>query len=193
MVSDFVRYYWYVGAGIVLAGLLSFRAWVQTPQGRKSWDGLKLRLPVFGGLIRKIEIARFARTMGTLVNSGVPILQALSIVKETLTNDVISGALIAVYGGIKEGEGISGPLREAKVFPPLAIHMIKVGEETGRLEAMLEKVADAYEYEVRSTIKRLLSLLEPLMIVVMGLLVGFIVASIMQAIFQFSTMAGGPR
>jgi general secretion pathway protein F len=192
-VSNFVRYYWYIGAGILAAALLSFRTWVRTPGGRKSWDGLKLKLPVFGDLIRKIEIARFSRTMGTLVNSGVPILQALSIVKETLTNDVISGALISVYGGIKEGEGISGPLREAKVFPPLAIHMIKVGEETGRLEAMLEKVAEAYEYEVRSTIKRLLALLEPLMIVLMGCLVGFIVASIMQAIFQFSTMAGSHR
>jgi general secretion pathway protein F len=190
-VSTFVRSYWYIAAGIIAAVVLSFRAWVQTPQGRKSWDGMKLALPLAGDLIRKVEVARFARTMGTLINSGVPILQALSIVKETLTNDVISGSLIAVYGGIKEGEGISGPLKDAGVFPPLAIHMIRVGEETGRLEAMLNKVADTYEYEVRSTAKRMLALLEPIMIVVMGLMVGFIVASIMQAIFKFSTMAGG--
>ncbi len=189
MLSDFLRGYWWAILGVVILGVTAFRRWVATPEGRTGWDGAKLKIPLLGDLIRKIEIARFARTLSTLVSSGVPILQALSIVKDTLTNEVISAALISVHGGIKKGEGISDPLKESGVFPPLAIHMIRVGEETGRLEAMLEKVAKTYEYEVQSTIKRLLALVEPAMIVLMGIIVGFIVASIMLAVFQFSNMS----
>ena len=187
-VAYFIRDYWYIFAGLIVMGILSLKNYQKTEQGKYNVDKIKLKIPLIGKLIFKIQIARFARTLGTLIKSGVPILQSLTIVKETLTNEVIARSLINVYSGVKEGEGIAGPLKESKIFPPLLIHMITVGEETGSLESMLSKVADVYESEVKNTIKRLMSLLEPLMILFMGLLIGFIVVSMLMAIFSITDL-----
>ncbi|MBN2053360.1 type II secretion system inner membrane protein GspF [bacterium] len=187
--SNFIKHYWYLILGALVFGFLALRSYRKTEKGRIGWDGFILKIPLLGELMQKIEIARFSRTLGTLSRSGVPILQALSIVKDTLTNEVIANALIDVYGSLKEGDTISGPLRDAKVFPPLAIHMIAVGEETGKLENMLLKIADVYETDVKVTIKRLMSLLEPAMILIMGVVVGFIVVSMLMAIFSISSFS----
>ncbi|HPQ41389.1 MAG TPA: type II secretion system F family protein, partial [bacterium] len=165
-----------------------FKQYVNSKEGRLKWDDIKLKIPLVGPLLLKIEIARFARTLGTLVRSGVPILQALSIVKETVTNQVIADSLLSVYAKLKEGGGLSNPLRETGCFPPLAVHMIAVGEETGSFESMLLKVADTYESDVRVTIKRVMSAIEPALIILMGGLIGFIVLSMLMAVFSVADM-----
>ncbi len=189
-VSETIAEYWYFVLGGIVFLYLILRSYRKTDKGRYKLDELKLKVPLLGDLFHKIEIARFARTLGTLTRSGVPILQALAIVKDTLTNDVIAKALLKVYGDIKEGEGIADPLAQTKVFPPLAVHMIRVGEETGQLENMLIKVADSYENEVKVTTSRIMSLLEPALILFMGLLIGFVVISMLLAIFSISTDVG---
>ena len=149
-------------------------------------DKYKLNFPVSGDLVRKVEVARFTRTLGTLVRSGVPILQALNLVKEIIGNEVIASSMGRVYDRVKEGGRLSRPLAETGIFPPLAVEMVTVGEETGRLDEMLLRVADNYDKAVRNTIKRLISLLEPAMILAMGLVVGFIVVSMLMAIFSIN-------
>jgi len=182
--SNFIKDYWYVIAVLIAIIIFMFRSYLAKDEGRYKWDSFKLRLPLWGDLIQKLEISRFARTFGTLINSGVPILQALAIVKDTLTNRRISASLVEVYGGIKEGSGVALPLKMSKVFPPMAIHMIIVGEETGNLETMLLKIAETYEKEVRNTVKKMMSLLEPVLILLMGVFIGFIVVSMLLAIFS---------
>jgi general secretion pathway protein F len=139
-----------------------------------------------GDLIKKIEVARFSRTLGTLLQSGVSILPALNLVKEISQNSAISRSIAYIHDRLREGKGISRSLEETNVFPPLAIHMIGVGEETGRLDEMLIKVAEAYEVNVQTTVKRVVSLLEPLIILVMGGIVFFIVISILLAILSIN-------
>ena len=186
--SYFLGNYWwalFLGvAGVVL--LVNY--FVRTEEGRYFWDGWKLKIPLLGGLTQKIEVSRFSRTLGTLINSGVPILHGIMIVKEIIGNEVIARSLLKIHGGLKEGEGISGPLRESKLFPPLAIHMIAIGEETGQLDVMLGRVADNYDNDVRVTVKRLIGLLEPAMILLMALVVGFVVISMLLAIFSINEM-----
>ena len=167
-------------------GVLALRVYLRTEQGRAQWDQWKLGLPLLGGLIQEIEVSRFSRTFGTLLHSGVPVLAAVSIVKETINNRVISGAMSRLQEGVKRGEGISGPLRATGVFPSFSIHMTKVGEETGRLEEMLIKVADTYDERVRRNVKRLTALLEPVLILSLGAIVGFIVLSMLLAIFSIN-------
>lgn len=185
-ISALTAGYWWVFLGLLILGGLGVRGYIQTEEGKAMWDHLKLRLPVLGRLIRELEVARFARTLGTLLQSGVPILTALSIVAETIGNVAIARALPRLKEGVKRGEGIAGPLKACGVFPPMAVHMAKVGEETGRLEEMLLKVADVYDGRVKTSLKRLLSLLEPLLILSLGLIVGFIVLSMLLAIFSIS-------
>ena len=175
--------YWWLLVGVILALFLSIRQYIKTEDGKWFWDSLKLHFPVWGNLTQKIEVSRFSRTLGTLVQSGVPILQALAIVKDIMGNSVLAKAIKEIQGRIKEGEKISDPLRQCHLFPPMAIHMIDVGEETGQLEVMLFKVADAYDRETRTSVKRMVSMLEPALILVMGLVVGFIVISMLMAIF----------
>lgn len=184
--SQIVKDYWWLILGILGAVLFFIKQYINTPRGKWKWDQMKLRAPIFGSLVQKIEIARFARTLGTLIQSGVPILQALNIVKDIIGNVVISKAVGNVKSSLKEGEKISEPLKQSKVFPPLAVHMIDVGEETGQLENMMFKVADTFEVEVRNMVKRLVGLLEPVLILLMGALVGFIVLSILIAIFSIN-------
>jgi type IV pilus assembly protein PilC len=151
-------------------------------------DRVVLKLPLFGQLVRKIGVARFSRTLGTLITSGVPILQSLSIVKETIANRVIANAVAEVHDSIREGETIAGPLEESKAFPPMAVNMIDVGEETGNLDSMLLKVADIYDAEVEVAIGGMLQMLEPTMMVVLGGIVGFIVISMYLPIFSMGDL-----
>ncbi len=186
--SAIVRLYWWAVIGLIGAGVYFLRRYMGTPEGRLKMDQHKMRMPFVGDLIRKIEVARFARTLGTLTRSGVPILEALRLVKDIIVNQVIAGSLDGIYRRVKEGERLSKPLEDARVFPSLAIQMVTVGEETGKLDEMLLRVADNYEKTVRAMIKRLVSFLEPAMILFMGLVVGFIVISMLMAIFSINEM-----
>jgi len=184
--SNAVASYWWLGFLGMAAGWVIFKTYIRTDTGRLKWDGLKLM--VAGDIIRKVETARFSRTLGTLLKSGVPLLQALNNSKDTINNRVISSAIDIVSRGAKEGKGISLPLVQVNVLPPLALSMIKVGEETGQLDTMLLKVASTYERSLRLAIKRFVSFLEPAMILVMGLVIGFIVFSMLMAIFSITNL-----
>jgi type II secretion system protein F len=185
-ISQSVKDYWWVGLGIIALVYLGLKVYTQNEDRKWRWDLFKLRWIAVGNLIKKVEIARFSRTLGTLLQSGVPILPALNLVREISQNLAISRAITHIHDRLREGKGISKSLRETDVFPPLAVHMIEVGEETGRLDEMLAKVAETYEENVQTSVKRFVSLLEPLIILVMGLIVGFIVISMLLAIFSIN-------
>jgi len=184
--SNGLKSYWYIALAIVIGVWAFLRRYVRSESGRYRWDALKLRM--VGDVTRRLETARFCRTLGTLLKSGVPLLQALTNAKEVLGNQVIASAIDRVSKGTKEGKGIAAPLSEAQVFPQLALSMIKVGEETGQLDTMLLKVATTYEKSLREALKRFLSMLEPLMILTMGLIIGFIVVSMLMAIFSITDL-----
>jgi len=162
----------------VIVIVVGYKLWVRTKGGRRTVDMIKLRLPVIGDIQRKSAIARFSRTLGTLVTSGVPILQALNITKDTAGNVVISQAIARVHDAVKEGESIVQPLEASKVFPPMVISMVDVGEETGQLPDMLLKIADVYDDEVDNAVSAMTALLEPVMIVFLALVVGTIVIAL---------------
>jgi type IV pilus assembly protein PilC len=179
--------------GVVLAlaifgVIMLFRWWKSTPSGRFAWDSFKLKMPIFGPLVRKLALARFTRTFGTLVAAGVPILSSLDIVGDTAGNDVVARSVSKVRAAIKEGETIAKPLSESPVFPSMLVQMIAVGEETGALDAMLSKVADFYDEEVSVAVDGLTSLIEPLMMATMGLIVGGIVIALYLPMFQIITL-----
>jgi general secretion pathway protein F len=186
--SDALRGYWWALVGGVVLVVGSVRYSIRTPRGRYSWDQWKLRLAVVGPLLRKMEVASLGRTLGTLLKSGVPMLQALGIVKEIAGNQVIGRALGEVEVGVREGAGIADPLARTGAFPALAVQMIAVGEETGRLDELLLRVADHFDREVRVQIMQFTRLLEPVLILVMGLGVGFIVISMLSAIFSVNDL-----
>ncbi len=186
--SEILRTYWWVILGGSGAIYFLLRRYLRTPAGRLRLDQNKMNFPVAGGLVKKIEVARFARTLGTLTKSGVPILQALLLVKEIIGNRVIARSMEKVYDRVKEGDRLSKPLSDSGVFPSLAIQMITVGEETGKLDMMLLRVAENYEKMVKDMVKRFISLLEPAMILAMGLVVGFVVISMLMAIFSMNEM-----
>lgn len=187
-VSSVVRNYWWVIAAFISTGLLWLRYYLKSDTGREHWDNMRFKLPLFGKLYKEFSVARFVRTLGTLLQSGVPILNALHIVEETLESKKMAEMISSVREGVKKGKGIARMLKENTIFPAFAVHMITVGEESGRLDEMLIKIADRLESEVRSTIKRLLSLLEPGLILFMGLVVGFIVISVLLAIFSLNDL-----
>jgi type IV pilus assembly protein PilC len=164
--------------GIVVVVVIGYRFYARTTGGRVVIDRIKLKMPLFGDLIRKSSISRFSRTLGTLVTSGVPILQALNITKETAGNSVIADAISKVHDAVKEGESIVQPLEASNVFPPMVISMIDVGEETGQLPEMLLKIAEVYDDEVDNAVSGLTSLLEPIMIVFLAVIVGTIVIAL---------------
>lgn len=184
--STAVQQYWWLifGGGIGL--YVWFQKFKASEKGRRIWDDFLLKLPLIQPLILKIEVARLSRTLGTLITSGVPLLQSLGIVREIIGNTIIANTINTIQKAVKEGKGVSLPMRSLNVFPSLAVHMIRVGEETGRMEEMLIRVADTYDQDVSVTVKRLLGLLEPLLILVMALLVGFIVISIVLALFSIN-------
>lgn len=179
MVSAFVTDYWWMVALIIMAMVLGFVSFLKSDFGRLYWDSLILRIPLIGDLIKKIEVSRFSRTLSTLMNSGVPVLQALSIVHATITNKVISSGITKLHDGLKGGQGLAKPLQAIRIFPPLAVHMIVVGEETGSLEAMLLKVAETYDKEVDTALRRATGMIGPLLILLFGLVVILIVVSIL--------------
>jgi type IV pilus assembly protein PilC len=166
------------------AGIFGLKVWYGTPQGRYALDSLVLKLPVLGILMRKIAVARFTRTLGTLIASGVPILEGLDITAKTSGNAVVEKALFAVRRSLEEGKSLTEPLKESQVFPGMVTQMISVGEQTGAMDAMLQKIADFYEDEVDAAVKDLLTALEPIMIVFLGLVVGGVVISMYLPLFS---------
>jgi len=185
-VSAYLQSYWWIGALAVMAAVLTWRIWTGTPQGRAAWDQFVLRMPIAGTLAMKVETARFARTLGTMLKSGVPVLGAMAVVGDMMSNQSVGGAVGRVADGVKRGGTIAAGMREHTAFPALAVHMVRVGEETGRLEEMLLKVADTFESDVRTELKRVLGLLEPAIILGMGVLVAFIVVAMLLAIFSIN-------
>jgi general secretion pathway protein F len=187
--SDFVKTYGLVAIGGVVLFLLAARTYIRTSAGRLVWDRVRLRIPVLGQALRKADTARFARSMATLVANAVPLVQAIGIARAILANRVIANSLEAVAQGVKRGEGIAGPIRRAGQFPPLAGHLLSVGEETGHLDHMFARMAEIYEKDTRDAIKRFTSLFEPLVILFMGVVVGAMILSIMLAITSINEIA----
>ena len=173
---------------LILLGLIYGRRQLAKPDKRLAWDGLLLRLPLAGELIRRLEVARFSRSLGTLMKGGVPLLSALNIARDTVGNQLLANTLMEAAGSLKEGRRLAEPLQASGQFPPLAIQMIRVGEETGQLEDMLLKVADTYDREVENAIHRLLTILEPVLIVGLGVVIAGIIISILVAILGISEL-----
>ncbi len=187
--GEFLQSWWWalIGAGILLYAL--FMRQMSEPDSRYRWDGFFLGLPLVGDLITKMEMSRFSRTLGTLLDNGVSLLAGLSIVKETLTNSVLAESLEEVVTKLREGKGLGVPLHETGVFPDLGVHMVMVGEETGRLPEMLTQVADVFDREVQLAVKRMLALMEPVLILGLGLVIGSIIMSILVAILSVNDLA----
>ncbi|MBC8285301.1 MAG: type II secretion system F family protein [Nitrospinae bacterium] len=183
-ISSLIINYWPALILGIMGFIAAFTFYIRTNKGRLKWDGMLLKLPLFGPLIRKIEVSRFSLTMATLLKSGVPILQAMGIVQSILINRVIADAVTPLKQALKRGKGLSGPLQDAEVFPPMAVHMITVGETSGALDEMLTKVSKTYDKEVEQSIKQVISLIEPMMILIMAVVIGFIVVSMLLAIFS---------
>lgn len=186
-VTSFLQRQWIIGVIALVLLIFLYNFMKRFIVIRVLFDRLKLRVPVFGLLIQKLCIARFARTLGTLISSGVPILQAIMITKDTAGNEVIARSLARVHDSIREGESISGPLSKTKIFPLIVVNMINVGEETGALDQMLNKIADTYDDEVDTTVSALTSLLEPMLILFMGLIVGSIVIAMFLPLVKLLT------
>jgi type IV pilus assembly protein PilC len=182
--SDMAKKFWYIVAALMIGSAVGIKRWVATDQGRGAWDAMKLKMPVFGNLVHKTALSRFSRTLSVLMRSGVPILQSLEIVQETVNNTVVSNALADVSTAVKDGESIARPLERHAVFPPMVVQMIAVGEETGALDTMLAKISDFYDQEVEATVDALTSLIEPLLIAVMGVAVGGMVIALYMPMFN---------
>ena len=182
--SDRAKQFWYILAALMIGSWVGLRRWVNTEKGRGTWDAMKLRVPVFGQLVHKSALSRFSRTLSVLMRSGVPILQSLEIVRETVNNTVVSNAVQDVAASVKEGESIAKPLERHDIFPPMVVQMIAVGEETGALDTMLAKIADFYDQEVEATVEALTSLIEPVLIAVMGVVVGGMVVALYMPMFN---------
>jgi general secretion pathway protein F len=188
-VSDIVKAWWWVVTSALAALAIALRTYIQTAAGRLWWDAFRLKLPLLGDALLKAETARFARAMGTLVANTVPLVQSIAIAAGTLNNKMIAAAMAGVAQGVKRGEGIAVPLRKAAVFPPLAAHLLTVGEETGRLDSMFVRMADIYEADTRASIKRFTAIFEPVVILVMGMLIGSLILSMLLAITSINEVA----
>jgi type IV pilus assembly protein PilC len=185
MLSQAITGYWYVMFGGVFAAVWAFRKWKKSEKGRPQWDRFRLRVPMkIGDIVQKIALARWSRTLSALVSAGVPLLHALDITGKTAGNHVIEQAMAGVIESVKSGGTIADPLKESSVFPAMVSHMVSVGEETGSLDTMLSKIADFYEDQVDAAVKSLTSILEPVMIVIVGGIVGFIVISMYLPLFK---------
>jgi general secretion pathway protein F len=189
--STFVHDFWWALALLVAGAIYAFLRWQKSPAGRARWDIWVLQAPIFGPLVRQIAVARFSKTLATLLKSGVPLLTAMDIVRNIVGNTRLAAVIEEARESIKEGESIAAPLKRSGEFPPLVYHMVAIGEKSGELEEMLGNVASAYDNQVETKIAALTSLLEPIMIVVMGVAVAFIVFSILMPILQINTLAGG--
>ena len=174
----------------VVAVVFVFYRWKASVSGRNQWDKIKMKIPVFGKLIRMIAVSRFAKTLSTLLAGGVPMLNAFDIVKNVVDNRVFEKVIAEARDNVSEGESVAGPLKKSGEFPPIVIHMISIGEKTGELENMLTQVSEAYDFQVDNAVSGLTSILEPVMIVVMGIAVGFVVMAILVPIFDLTNLAG---
>jgi len=183
-VSRTVQHQWYYLVGVPILLFLAYRFLSRTEKGRRTIDRFKLKMPVFGSIVNKSTISRFCRTLGTLIASGVPILDALRIVRDAIGNRIIADAVDQVHGSIREGETIAEPLRQSGAFDDMLVNMIDVGEETGELDKMLLKIADNYDLDVDVAVESLSSLLEPILIISMGVVVGFIVIALFMPLIQ---------
>jgi type IV pilus assembly protein PilC len=186
-IGDFCSSSWWMILIAIVVGFIAFKQWGKTPRGRYQIDFMKLKFPVMGEITLKMSIARFTRTFGTLINSGVPMMRSLEIVGETLNNKVLSEAIENTRNSIREGQKLSEPLAKSGLFPNMVTCMIDVGEESGRLSDMLVKVGDFYDQEVDATVKGLTSMIEPMLIIFMGCVVGFIAVSVMTPMFKLVT------
>lgn len=188
--GDALREYWWAVLLALLLGYRLFRWKLGFPAARLVWDRKMLRIPLLGDLIAKLETARFARTLGILLTNGVPLVDGIRIVRDTVANSAIAAGLAAAGEQLTAGRGLSSPLSVQGIFPPLAVHMIGIGEETGSLEEMLGRVADVYDREVTTAVKRMLAFLEPVLILGLGLLIGGIIISILLAVLELNSLAG---
>ena len=187
--SAVVRTYGIYVVGLLIAAAVAFRVYIGTQDGRYWWDGVRLKLPLLGDALRKAQTAQFARAMGTLVANSVPLVSSLNISRAIMTNRRMADALELVAAGIKRGEGVAAPLARTGQFPPLASHLLSIGEETGRLDAMFVRMADIYEADTKASIKRFTALFEPLIILVLGVLVGVLILSMLLAITSINEIA----
>ena len=188
--SDFLRQKAVIIVPVVGVGVYLFKKWIKTPKGIEKLDDFSLKVPVFGIILKKVAIAKFTRTLGTLIKSGVPILQGLETVAKTAGNKTIESAIMKSYESIKEGGRIADPLKKSGIFPPMVIQMISVGEETGGLDHMVNKIADFYDQEVDTAVKGLTSMIEPLIMVVLGVVIGTIVIAMFMPMFSMGDMVG---
>lgn len=187
-VSGFLKSFWWLVLSVLAGAVILIKRGIKNPTGRHVWDKAKLRLPIFGPINIKMAMARFGRTLGSLLQSGVPLLYALKIVRNIVNNVQIAEAIDNAMDQIEAGKSLSAPLGQSRWFPPIAVQMISVGEQSGEMENMLNKIADIYEREAESQVMAMTSMLEPVMILVMGLIVGFIVISILLPIFEMNQM-----
>jgi general secretion pathway protein F len=187
-ISGFASEYWWLCLGIVIFVVVGIRVSIRTPAGRLRFDGLTLRVPYFGKVLKKVALARFSRTLSTLLLGGLPLLHSLDIVKHVVSNKVLENAIEAGRDSIREGQTIAEPLKKSGLFPPLLVHMIAVGEKSGELESMLGRAADAYDSEVEASVAAMSSILEPVMTLFMGGVVLFIVLAILLPIFQMNEL-----
>lgn len=185
-VADLIKGYWFILIPVILLAIWGFLAWKKSERGRPIWDRFTLVAPIFGPVVRLVAIARFARTLATLLRAGVPVLTALEITKGVLNNMRLAEVVSDARDAIREGESIAAPLKKSAEFPPIVVHMVATGEKSGQLEAMLEHVADNYDFQVDQKVEKLTTLIEPIMIVGMGISVAFIVFSILLPILQMS-------
>lgn len=190
-IGDFCRFKWWIILLTITTTLNVIKILSKIKLTKRIMDRVVLKLPLVGDLVTKVAVARFARTLGTLITSGVPILQSLKITKETIGNEVIENAIMKVHDSIKDGDTIAAPLDESKVFPAMVVNMIDVGEETGSLDSMLMKVADIYDAEVEAAVEAMLRLMEPVIIIVLGGIIGFIVIALYLPIFSLADAISG--
>ena len=187
-ISEYLKSFWWLLVLLILAARYGIKRYVNTPAGRERYDSFTLAAPLFGDLVRKLQVARFARTLGTMLRGGVPLIQSLDIVRSIVANVIISRALAAVQRDVSEGKGLSGPLEKTGVFPPLALQMVGVGEETGRLDEMLIVVSDHYDREVTNAVARVMTLIGPVVLIFMAAVIGVIVWAMMSAVFSVNQM-----
>ena len=188
-ISGFLVNYWMVVIGSVFFGIFIFRNWKNSESGSKQFDAIILKVPIVGKIARLVAVSRFTRTLATLLTGGVPMLQAMDIVKNVVGNFVLASAIEDARNNISEGESVAQPLKRSGQFPPIVIHMIAIGEKTGDLETMLTQVSDSYDFQVKTQISGLTALLEPMMIIMMGTVIGIIVFSIMVPMFEMANIA----
>jgi general secretion pathway protein F len=190
-VSDFIGHWWFLIIGAVFLILFVWRLWVSRDAGRRTWDRMKMRFPLYGPLHQKLASARFTRTLGIMLQSGLTMLPALEVVNTVIDNRHILSTMDEVKAGVRRGRDLAQPLKETGLFPPMMIHMIELGQRSGELESMLVQVADTFDEDVRLTIDAIVALIEPAIIIVMGVFVGTLVLAILLPIFQMSTNIGG--